>query len=269
MNKKWYYVENGIKLGPFSIEELKGKINLETLLWTEGMPDWAKAESLKDFEHFFTVTPPPIPDNESVINERSKHLKRIGDSVFYGWALLGLTLLQGILDFTEYNKSRFYSLVVFLSLTSLIRVFRGVKSYLSNLLNFKQANRNIYWMIGTSIPIYLFDALDSRYNIETRFSEEIVTVIYTICGVSVLLFAFHSLKLAVKLFKVEDTAISAIKTYAFLQILSFGFFLGAAFFVKSENTSIIIGVLVELIPLYFLVIGLKKVRNKYVPNRLI
>jgi hypothetical protein len=267
MNKKWYYVENAAKLGPFSIDELTSRINLDTLLWSEGMTDWIKAENLKEFQHFFTTTPPPIPDLESVVNEKPKHLKRIVDSVFYGWVLLGLTILIGFFDYTDNNESRFYRLIVILSLMSFIRIFRGVKSYLSNVLNFKQANININWMIGTAIPLYLFQDLDERYQLETRFSEDTLLVFGLILIATCLLFVFHNLKLAVKLFKVEDSAIGALKAYAFLQILSLGFALSFVFFVDYENYPVIFDTLLELIPLVFLVIGLKKVREKYVPQK--
>ncbi|BAX82431.1 DUF4339 domain-containing protein [Labilibaculum antarcticum] len=60
MNKQWYYVENGDKRGPFSINELKGKIEKDSLLWCEGMKDWEKAEQIAEFQSFFEVMPPPV-----------------------------------------------------------------------------------------------------------------------------------------------------------------------------------------------------------------
>ncbi len=269
MNKKWYYVKNGTRFGPFSIGELTGKINLDTLLWREGMTDWIKAENIKEFEHFFTITPPPIPNLGSVAEGKPKYLNRIVDSVFYGWILLGLTILIGFLDYTENNEGRFYSLLIFLSLTSLVRIFIGLKSYLSNMLNFKQANVNINWMIGTSIPIYLYQTFEVRYKLGTRFSEDSLLIFGLVLFVTVILFVFHNLKLAVKLFKVEDSSIGAFKTYAFLQILSFGFVLSFMFFSDFENHPVILDTLLVLIPLVFLVIGLKKVRDKYVPQHFV
>ncbi|MBF1085937.1 DUF4339 domain-containing protein, partial [Solobacterium sp.] len=51
--------------GPYNLSSLKqmlgdGKLCKETLLWTEGMNEWAKAEDIADIKSLF-IQMPPIP----------------------------------------------------------------------------------------------------------------------------------------------------------------------------------------------------------------
>jgi uncharacterized RDD family membrane protein YckC len=62
--KKYYIVLNGKQEGPFTFEELKNKINLETFVWFEGLEKWIKAKELPELKTFFTQTPPPFNENE-------------------------------------------------------------------------------------------------------------------------------------------------------------------------------------------------------------
>ena len=63
MNKLYYIAVNGQRTGPFTINELKDKkIERSTLVWSEGMENWTKAELLPEFNGFLRTEPPPIPD---------------------------------------------------------------------------------------------------------------------------------------------------------------------------------------------------------------
>ncbi len=46
----YYFVQNNERKGPYELEELKamGVITPDTLVWTNGMPDWAKASEVAD-----------------------------------------------------------------------------------------------------------------------------------------------------------------------------------------------------------------------------
>lgn len=66
--KHYFYAENGQQFGPFTIEVLKDKkIKKSTLVWSEGMDDWAKAETFEELKSMLVLEPPPIP--KSVIEE--------------------------------------------------------------------------------------------------------------------------------------------------------------------------------------------------------
>jgi len=63
---KFFAVLNGAQSGPFSIDEFKaqissGAVTRETLVWKEGMSNWAAAETQPELASLFGATPPPVP----------------------------------------------------------------------------------------------------------------------------------------------------------------------------------------------------------------
>lgn len=60
--KQYYYADNDQQFGPFSIDELKTKrLKKTTLVWTEGMQDWAVADSINELKEILISKPPPLP----------------------------------------------------------------------------------------------------------------------------------------------------------------------------------------------------------------
>ena len=59
----YYIIENGLQIGPLTIEQLKFKnISPNTQVWCEGMPEWKKAREISELSVLFTNnTPPPPP----------------------------------------------------------------------------------------------------------------------------------------------------------------------------------------------------------------
>ena len=59
----YYIIENGLQIGPLTIEQLKFKnISPNTQVWCEGMPEWKKAREVSELSVLFTNnTPPPPP----------------------------------------------------------------------------------------------------------------------------------------------------------------------------------------------------------------
>ena len=51
----YFYVENGASNGPLSAEELIKLITPETLIWTEGMTEWAPAKEVKPISEMFAT----------------------------------------------------------------------------------------------------------------------------------------------------------------------------------------------------------------------
>jgi len=65
MNQQFYIAVNGQQTGPFTYEELKAKgIQRDTLLWTEGLDSWTKAEHVALVKDIIRATPPPLPNEE-------------------------------------------------------------------------------------------------------------------------------------------------------------------------------------------------------------
>jgi len=60
--KKYYLLEDGLNIGPFSLEELKAKkLQKSELVWCEGMPEWQEGGTIEALKSIFAVTPPPPP----------------------------------------------------------------------------------------------------------------------------------------------------------------------------------------------------------------
>lgn len=78
----YYYEEDGQAMGPLTLAELKSKrINRNTLVWTEGMDQWAPAEKVQELKGLIVPTPPPLPpplpptksESEKAVNIESTH----------------------------------------------------------------------------------------------------------------------------------------------------------------------------------------------------
>lgn len=62
----YYLAINGAQQGPYNLEQIKVMlsshvINPETLIWKEGMANWAALSTLPEFANSISQTPPPIP----------------------------------------------------------------------------------------------------------------------------------------------------------------------------------------------------------------
>lgn len=62
MNQNFYVAVSGQQQGPFTIDELRTKnIQRDTLVWTEGLENWTKAEYLPFLKDILKSVPPPLP----------------------------------------------------------------------------------------------------------------------------------------------------------------------------------------------------------------
>lgn len=57
---------NGQQYGPYNTQQMQqmaqnGQINAQTLVWAQGMPQWAAAGSVPELAQLFMATPPPMP----------------------------------------------------------------------------------------------------------------------------------------------------------------------------------------------------------------
>jgi uncharacterized RDD family membrane protein YckC len=66
MSQQFYIAINGQQTGPFTIDDLKAKnIQRDTLVWTEGLDNWTKAEHIALLKDLLRATPPPLPNTET------------------------------------------------------------------------------------------------------------------------------------------------------------------------------------------------------------
>lgn len=60
--KKYYIVINGVKKGPFTLNDLKGEeLTPSTLVWTHELKNWTEAKNVEELNSIITALPPPIP----------------------------------------------------------------------------------------------------------------------------------------------------------------------------------------------------------------
>ena len=66
MDKKYFYIKDNNRLGPYSIKQLANQnIKKNTLIWKDGLEDWVKASELKELKEIIIAEPPPIPKSSS------------------------------------------------------------------------------------------------------------------------------------------------------------------------------------------------------------
>lgn len=94
MSQQFYIAENGQQAGPFTIDELKEKnIHPDTLVWTEGIDSWTKAEYIPLLKEILRATPPPLPNPEKNITSQqvppppTPTPPPINTDKFFGYAL--------------------------------------------------------------------------------------------------------------------------------------------------------------------------------------
>ncbi len=64
--KKYFYSDGVDKFGPYTIDELHGKmITKDTKVWYEGLGEWQTAGSLPELNDLFRASPPPISTGAS------------------------------------------------------------------------------------------------------------------------------------------------------------------------------------------------------------
>jgi uncharacterized RDD family membrane protein YckC len=88
MSQKFHIVINGQKLGPFSIDELKSyNIQRETLVWTEGLGNWTKAEHIPLLKEVLQSIPPPLPNTDTKTTSEPPPTTSTSDDRYFGYDL--------------------------------------------------------------------------------------------------------------------------------------------------------------------------------------
>ena len=60
--KHYFVIENDQQAGPFTFEDLKSRmLKKTTLVWTEGMTEWATADTIDELKDLLIAEPPPPP----------------------------------------------------------------------------------------------------------------------------------------------------------------------------------------------------------------
>lgn len=79
--KEYYYVEGSDKKGPLSLEQLKSaNISPETLVWTTGMSEWQRADSIDDLYEILQKMPPKQIPSDNRLNDFQNKTATSSDS---------------------------------------------------------------------------------------------------------------------------------------------------------------------------------------------
>ena len=62
----WHMAENGQAMGRFATNQMAeaaraGRLRPDTLVWTQGMAQWAAASEVAALQSAFAAVPPPLP----------------------------------------------------------------------------------------------------------------------------------------------------------------------------------------------------------------
>jgi hypothetical protein len=118
---KYYYADNDIQYGPFTIDELKTKhIKKTTLIWTEGMEDWTLADEIEELKNIIISQPPPLPkkqtnsnnqtnQNSSTVNKIDNIYKKESEATIVGVILLFAPIIIKIIGDENINSIESYN----------------------------------------------------------------------------------------------------------------------------------------------------------------
>jgi len=141
---QFYYEQNGQRIGPILIEDIKHlQISGETLVWFEGLLAWTKAEEISEFADYLKKIPPPLPPRNKIKSDSIYDLtyEKESDAEIAGILLLAIPFgirLSGMLTFEDlenYNKA--YAILTIVALITRI----VVTIWVINIA--KRQNRNI------------------------------------------------------------------------------------------------------------------------------
>jgi hypothetical protein len=98
----YYLAINGQRQGPFSLDELRMQsLNLQTLVWHQGMTEWRPAAEVPEL-HDVCQFPPPLPTTPATATRRRKDQKRPR----WGWGtLIGIWIAIAIRIFFRWWTS--------------------------------------------------------------------------------------------------------------------------------------------------------------------
>jgi uncharacterized RDD family membrane protein YckC len=95
MSNQFYIAINGYHTGPFTIDILKTKnIQRDTLVWTEGLDKWTKAEDIPLLKEVLLATPPPLPNTETKSTSQQLPPLPIANTTVYNDKYFGYELAR-------------------------------------------------------------------------------------------------------------------------------------------------------------------------------
>lgn len=107
---KYFIIEKGNQVGPFSYEDLQVKsIQNDTMIWFEGLDKWVRASEVAELKDLFK-TPPPYqpsyisPVNQNLSEESGSGWKALRIVAFLIVGVVGVIFLISFLSNPHHNK---------------------------------------------------------------------------------------------------------------------------------------------------------------------
>lgn len=95
--RSYYYADNGQQFGPFTFEELTiKKLRTSTLVWTDGLEQWVRADSIDELKDCLVSVPPPLRTKHPKYD--STYTKPI-NATLIGLLLFFIPIFQILFDF--------------------------------------------------------------------------------------------------------------------------------------------------------------------------
>ena len=254
MESEWYFIDKlGNKKGPFTIEELRLKINKNTLVWEKYMDDWTIAEDVSLLKDFFNQSPPPTPKEKQNSKsgsysfvEKPKKLSKyfreakyrvyffiIVSSVYFRRSA-AFYLNHHKLDRLDIFKEFLYKFAI---IYALVFILIALKKYLNQLNNYYRVNKILNGIIFFEVLSVSTSLLLSRFKISETTSVFYQFIDYT-HSFSNLIGMTLMIVLSIRLLKIENDYSGLIKAFAITMLL--GGFLVIIFilmFLVKENDS--------------------------------
>ena len=173
---EFYYSQDGSSLGPVTKDELKGKINRETLVWFEGLENWKKASEIPELVSLFQSIPPPLPLEVNLQSEKVVDVRLLKESK-------PIITPQGEVRIANEIRSNVILIVVSLVIAFLVFIFYGIfnsseltkldygfKAYEDGRDNARKINNPFgFYTIGdTNVSKY---EVSNRGKLDSLFSE--------------------------------------------------------------------------------------------------
>lgn len=110
MEKIWYILINESEEGPFTAKELwfDSRIDLETLVWKEGLSDWTPLKNIRELRKYFEPEEPSQKRDEKADKNKTCGQGEIAldyshdPNFFFFFIVIALLLLCFLLYYTQY-----------------------------------------------------------------------------------------------------------------------------------------------------------------------
>ena len=167
--KNYYYSDNEEQFGPFTLDELKPKrLKKSTLVWTDGLIEWARAETFEELKDILVSEPPPLPKKELIKRTETITIKQTTppdsnssydptykketDATFAGIFILIIPIVISLTGIIKFNDRESYEQARMWIGLSLLVVRICVTIWVVNIANRQNRNSSSWGWFAFFLP---------------------------------------------------------------------------------------------------------------------